>query len=159
MTTKRAASPRGMKVREFIALLPGQVACELPKHLQAFHVREQFGNLVKLYYGDSPNIHYEVWVQRRRNQIELGLHFEADAETNDRCLALLAQTFSVIRQGLGAAAEPEQWTRSWTRIHETVPLGPLDKRLLHRVASRLARYITTLQPLLRAATPSEATGD
>ena len=148
-----------MKVREFIALLPAQVAAELPTSLRGFRVREQFGSLVKLYYGQRPDIHYEVWVQRRRGQIELGLHFEADAAANDACLALLARGFTVIRRRLGPAAEPEQWTSSWTRIHETAPLDTLDHGLLHRVASRLARYIVTLQPLLEADEPSTTAGD
>ena len=138
-----------MKVREFLGLLPARVASQLPPELRAFHTRQMYGSLVKLYFGEIDAIHYEVWVQRRHRQIELGLHFEADPQTNDRCLALLAAGFQTIRQALGPAAEPEQWTPSWTRIHETLPLESLDQALLRQVASRLARYIKTLQPLLQ----------
>jgi hypothetical protein len=140
-----------MKVREFLALLSAQVASQLPPDLRGFSVQGPRGSLVKLYYGDSARIHYEVWVQRRLGQIELGLHFEADPETNVRLLALLAGQFVAVRRGLGPAAEPEQWTASWTRLHETLPLEPLDKTFLRRVASRMARYIRTLQPLLADA--------
>jgi hypothetical protein len=139
-----------MRVREFLALVPDQVRGRLPPALQGFQVLGPFGSLVKLYYGESHRIHYEVWVQRRQGQVELGLHLEADPETTAHLLGRLAGRFAAVRRGLGPAAEPEQWTASWTRIHETLPLGPLDPAALRRVALRLARYIRTLQPLVAA---------
>ena len=81
---------------------------------------------------------------------------EGGAAATSAGLDPVARGVNGSRRRRGAAAEPEQWTSSWTRIHET---APLDHGLLHRVAARLARYIVTLQPLLEADEPSTTAGD
>ncbi|MFQ5860260.1 MAG: hypothetical protein ACE5IG_01760, partial [Dehalococcoidia bacterium] len=120
-----------MRTQEFLGRLAEAVRSRLPAGLRGFTARRPFGGLIKLHYGPSWYIHYEVWIQPRPSRasgqglgiVEVGLHFEADPETNARCLAWLSQHFEVIRRALGPRAEPEQWTSSWTRLHESVPLA------------------------------------
>jgi len=47
--------------------------------------------------------------------------------------------------------EGEEWTKSWTRIHETAPLQPLTSDYAADVAARLAAFMTVLEPLRRRA--------
>jgi hypothetical protein len=77
--------------------------------------------LVKLHYGE-PSIHYEVWIQRRRGEVELGMHFESDAVTNRRGLEVLNENLEAIQDVAGALTVGE-WDKGWTRAHETLHLG------------------------------------
>ena len=63
-------------------------------------------------------------------------------------LEALGQRAPEIVAGLGPQVEMEQWTKSWTRVHQSLPLGLLDEELLHVAAQRLAQMITVLQPIL-----------
>ncbi|MBI2165618.1 MAG: hypothetical protein HYU29_04370 [Chloroflexi bacterium] len=138
----------GMKVHEFLARVPEAVRQSLPGELRGFQVNGPLRSLVKLHYDSKAGIHYEVWVQRRTGRVEVGLHFEGEPEANARNLMKLAQHFSEIRSALGPSAEAEQWTKSWTRIHETLSLEPLTEGYLKTVAERLALYLRVLQPIL-----------
>ena len=109
--------------------------------------------LTKLYY-DRPSVHYEVWIQRRRKEVELGLHFEGDPESNFRHLAALSQRSGEIRSSLGPDVEIEQWDRGWTRAHETLPLEPLTDDFLIEVSFKLSGMIRALEPILRAEAPA-----
>jgi hypothetical protein len=54
--------------------------------------------------------------------------------------------------------ELEEWTSSWTRIHQTLPYDPLSEPLAEEVARRLAEMIAVLQPIVeaeRASVPPE----
>ena len=59
---------------------------------------------------------------------------------------------------LGPQVELEEWTSSWTRIHQTLPYDPLSEPLAEEVARRLAEMIAVLQPIVegeRASVPPE----
>jgi hypothetical protein len=98
-----------------------------------------------------PKLHFEIWVQGQYRRIELGLHFEADKETNDRLLTYFAERFIEVQANLGPQVELERWTASWSRIHETMPYTTLDAALVNRVADRMAAIILVLQPMLDCA--------
>ena len=107
-----------------------------------------WASLIKFHYGE-PAIHYEVWIQRRTDRIELGLHFEADAGRNRSYLEMLSGRFVEIQAALGPGIEPEQWTASWTRIHQGLPMGILDGALLEEVVGRIAEMMAVLQPMIQ----------
>ena len=80
--------------------------------------------------------------------VEVGLHFEADKETNDALLAWFDSHAIEIHAKLGPRVEIEQWTSSWSRVHEVVPYDSLDVTLVELLAKKLAQMITVLEPLL-----------
>ena len=145
--------PAGMKPREFLELLPDLVRQQLPPELEDFEVTGPTGSLVKLHY-QRPTVHYEVWLRRRQKQVELGLHFEGDRDSNHRCLELLNQRSEDIRASLGPGVEVAPWDKGWTRVHETLPWEPLGDDFLVEVSLKLSGMIRTLEPLLAAQTPS-----
>jgi len=118
----------------------------LPEERRNFQTHFRW-SLVKLYYG-SLAVHYEAWVQRKTGRLELGLHFEVAAQQNQALLSALALRAPEIVAQLGPQVEMEQWTKSWTRIHQGLPLGPLNEELVHTAAQRLAQIIMVLQPML-----------
>jgi hypothetical protein len=136
-----------MKTREFLHLLPDLVRQQLPSELKEFQVTGSTMTLVKLHYGD-PSIHYEAWIQRRKGELELGLHFEGDPVTNRHYLRLLNQHLGEIQSVLGKGVEVEEWARSWTRAHRTLPLQPLTDDFLVEVSVELSETMKTLEPLL-----------
>ncbi len=138
-----------MKTRHFLHSLPELLRQQLPPELQDFQVSGPTMNLVKFHYGQRA-IHYEVWVQRRAGQVEVGLHFEADDDTNRRYLELIRRHLEHLRAELGPQVEAEQWTPSWTRVHQTLPMDRLTDDLLFEVSIRLAQMIRTLEPLVRS---------
>jgi hypothetical protein len=138
-----------MKPAEFIARVTTHVRDSLPPEWQGFTLR-QFGHQCQWHYG-RPQLHYEVWVDRRYDHIEIGLHFEADPDTNLRLLDLFDRRLIEIRAEADQPAEAEHWTPSWTRVHHVIPFQTLDAALADEVAIRLASLITVTQPLLEAA--------
>ena len=76
------------------------------------------------------------------------MHFEADKATNDALRAYLDARALEIHDQLGARVEIEQWTNSWSRVHEIVPYESLDVELAARLAAKLAKMITVLQPMV-----------
>ena len=57
-----------------------------------------------LYYDNRPTVHYEVWIRKRRGEVELGLHFEGDAESNLRRLDLLSEQRDALIKKVGKDA-------------------------------------------------------
>ena len=92
--------PSSMKPREFLELLPDLVRQQLPPELEDFEVMGPTGSLVKIHY-QQPTVHYEVWLRRRLKQVELGLHFEGDRDSNHRAIDLLSERSQDIRASLG----------------------------------------------------------
>ena len=140
-----------MNTRTWLMLLPELLNAALPEPLRDFRVRGPRHSLIGFYYGADERIHYEVWIQPRTGMIELGLHCEAEPERNLALLEAMAAEIETIIAALGPQVEGEQWTKRWTRIHETRFAEPLSPAYAAAVAQRLARYITTLEPLLRAS--------
>ena len=138
-----------MKPREFLEMLPDLVRQQLPPELDDFEVMGPTGSLVKLHY-QRPKVHYEVWLRRRLKQVELGLHFEGDPDSNHRQIDLLSQHTDEIRASLGPEIEVGPWDRGWTRVHETLPWEPLGDDFLVEVSVKLSSMIRTLEPLLAA---------
>ena len=138
-----------MKTGEFLEALLELARQQLPPELSGFQVTGPTMSLVKLHYG-RPTVHYEVWVQKRRGEVELGLHFEGDAESNRRYLELLSEQRDAIRSALGPDVDAEPWDKGWTRVHETVPLEPLSDDFLVELSFKLSAMIRTLEPMLRA---------
>ena len=119
---------------------------KLPDDLRGFQWQQRW-SLVKLWYR-VPKIHYEVWFHRRIGLIEIGLHFEADRETNDRLLAHFEENLIVAKAMVSERIEAEPWDKGWARVYEMVPIAPLDDAFLEHVSTRLARLIETMEPLM-----------
>ena len=148
---KRRGIPKDsqLKTKEFLGLVADSLGEHLPQELQDFRVRGPVFSLVGILYAKDPRIHYEVWVQRRTGRLELGLHFEAEAETNTRWLEFFGRQAPSILAALGPGVEAEQWTGSWTRLHESLPLEALTRQYAQRVAERLGTFISVLEPMRR----------
>jgi hypothetical protein len=138
-----------MKTREFLEVLPDLVRQQLPPELNGFQATRRITSLIKLYY-ERPSVHYEVWIQIRRKQVELGLHFEGAPDSNLRHLELLSQRSEEIQESLGPGVEIEKWDRGWTRVHETLPLEPLTDDFLVEVSFKLSGMMQALEPILRS---------
>ncbi len=144
----KGVSTLTLKVQEFLRQVPELGRIQVPKPWRDFATLGTSGSLVKLHYG-YPWVHYEVWVQRRRAQVEVGLHFEADTETNAHYLEYLSGRFEEVRAALGPPVEPEQWTESWTRVHQDIPFETLEEEFLIETTLRVAQMIAVLEPMVR----------
>ena len=123
----------------------------LAEDLRDFRWEASF--LAKLWFGNQA-LHYEITPRERVGSIEIGLHFEADPLTNARLLAAFVANASAVRRKL-ANARMEQWDRGWCRVWEPLPYRAADTELAKELASRLAAYVTALEPILRRELPSD----
>jgi hypothetical protein len=123
----------------------------LAEDLRDFNWEASF--LAKLWFGNH-DLHYEITPRERARTIEIGLHFEADPLTNARLLAAFVANAKVVRRAL-ANARLEQWDRGWCRVWEPLPYRSADAELARELASRLATYVTALEPILRRELPSD----
>jgi len=146
-----------MQPRDLLRRLPQAVVALLPPDLADARSGGGF-SLVQVWYGNRA-LHYEAWLRHRQGVIEIGLHFEADPLTNLRLLAAFRARERAVRKGLGAETRIEEWDRGWARVWEPLPLTTLDDALLARLAARLARYVTTCEPLLRDELPVDVPWD
>ena len=137
-----------MRTKEFLELLPDLLRQHLPEDLANFQVANRITSLTKFYYN-QPSFHYEVWIQKRRKEVELGLHFESDPDSNLEQLDLLREKADQIHGSLGDEVELHEWDRGWTRAHETLELDPLDDDFLVEISFRLSAMIQTFEPILR----------
>jgi len=135
-----------MRVADFMLLVERQVLSALSDDLRICTSRIR-SVWLQIHYH-TPKVHYEVWLARKINRIEIGLHFEGAREFSYRWAELIAPYMPEIQAGLGAQVELEEWTASWTRVHQTLPYDPLSEALAEEVASRLAETITVLQPMV-----------
>jgi hypothetical protein len=131
---------------EFFERLHDRLRAILPPDLNGF-VAHANRHQTKLHYGE-PRIHYEVWLVGKTQLLEVGLHFEADPDTNLAWLEFLIAHQAELIAELGPAYELERWTASWTRLHRCLPLRPLDDAYLDEVAEELAWLIEAAQPLI-----------
>ena len=137
-----------MKTKEFLELLPDLLRQQLPPEFADFQIAHRGASLTKMYYGRLA-VHYEVHIQKKKKEVELGLHFESDPDTNFQYLELMSQRSQDIKESLGVDIEVEEWVRGWTRVHTTVELDPLDDDFLVELSFRLSAMIQTLEPILR----------
>lgn len=138
-----------MRHDEFIKRFSNDLRLALPAPYQGFETR-YMGGLVKLFYGDNLRVHYELAL-RSTGFVEIGLHFEDDKETNDRLLRHFSNYALDVISQLGPQVEIEQWTKTWGRVHQTLPFSTPNEELLAQVIERMAAMITVLQPMLEEA--------
>ena len=136
-----------MRLQQFQVAVVSETKKQLPRALKNFQARTQF-TLFKIFYT-NPRTHYEVGVRGQERLIEVGLHFEDDKARNDELLAYFQARAFEIHAELGPRVEVEQWTNSWSRVHEVVPYQSLDENLVAAVAEKLTQMITMLEPMLR----------
>ena len=101
---------------------------------------------MKLHYG-RPELHYEAWHHTGDGRLEIGLHFEGTADTNQRALDFFRARMVEVKAHL-PRAELEPWDRGWSRLYETLNAPQLDEAVLDAAIERMAAYITTLEPML-----------
>lgn len=136
-----------MRVNDFLNLVAQHTRAALPAPYRKFHIWKRY-TLIQFYYAKR-SIHYEVWVRGAPvRALEIGLHCEADAATNRAILAKLDARLFEIKHELGEGVEAEQWTNTWTRVHELTPYERLDETTARACASKVASMITVLQPML-----------
>lgn len=135
-----------LRVNDFLSLVLQRTEQLVPAQLAPFSARLRWVWLQIHYW--TPRIHYEVWLTRKTGRIEIGLHFEGEREFSYRWAEALAPRMAEVQAALGPQVELEEWTPSWTRIHQTLPYEPLSESLAEAVAERLAATIAVLQPIL-----------
>jgi hypothetical protein len=108
--------------------------------------------MVKVWFGNK-DLHYECGVYFRRKVVELGLHFESDAFTNQLLLGAIRVRAKTIAKKL-PEARIESWDKGWARVWEPVPLETFDQRFSERITKTLARYVRVLEPILEDALPA-----
>ena len=140
-----------MRVNDFLDLVAHETQKQLPARWRNFRTWKRY-TLIQLFYGQRA-IHYEIWVRGGEiHALEIGLHCEADAATNTKLLQLFDTHLFEIKHALGNRIEAEQWTKSWTRVHELVPYKTLDENTARQCAARVAQMIQVFEPLM-ARTP------
>jgi hypothetical protein len=130
--------------------LPRALAAELGDH--AAPHSSATGWMVKVWFGNK-DLHYECGVYFRRKVVELGLHFESDAFTNQLLLGAIRVRAKTIAKKL-PEARIESWDKGWARVWEPVPLETFDQRFSERITKTLARYVRVLEPILEDALPA-----
>jgi hypothetical protein len=140
-----------MRIGECLKRVRPLIRERLADDLSDFNWEASF--LAKLWFGNHA-LHYEITPRERAGTIEIGLHFEADPLTNARLLAAFDANAKAVRRAL-ANARIEQWDRGWCRVWQSLPYRTPDAELSKELASRLAAYVTALEPILRRELPSD----
>jgi len=141
-----------MGVRDFLLAVRDAARAELRSEVAGLQDRQRFSLLQ--FFRDTPAIHYEVWVQRKTQRLEMGLHFEGPREFSYAWAAALAERASELVARLGPGYELEEWTASWTRLHQTSVLPDLTPEAAAGVGSRLAALIRATVPLVDELAPA-----
>ena len=127
-----------MRVREFMESVQELTLAKLPEEL-----RETCTPRVRFVWFQvhfhSPRVHYEVWLTRKTERIEIGLHFEGPQEFSYRWAELFADHMAEVQAACGPQLELEEWTASWARLHETIPYDPPSPALADEIAWHASR--------------------
>jgi hypothetical protein len=137
-----------MRPTDFLRRFAGELRAALPPERRAFETRFM-GSLVKVFYGNS-KVHFELWL-RSNGYMEIGLHFEADQDSNARWLRYFSERALDVIGELGPQVEIEQWTKTWGRIHQTIAFSSPNEKLLAIAVERMSAMIRVLQPMLEEA--------
>lgn len=137
--------------QSFCKDLPRAVGAALGDAAPPHHLAT--GWMVKLWFGNK-DLHYECGVYMQRKVIELGLHFESDAFTNQLLLGALRGRAKAIARRL-PDARIESWDKGWARIWEPIPLQKLDEPFSEHVVDTFAKYVRVLEPMLEDSLPAE----
>jgi hypothetical protein len=141
--------PPRMRVAEFMDRLQETTLALLPTDLRdSCTARVRFVWFQVHFH--SPKVHYEVWLTRKTERIEIGLHFEGPQEFSYRWAERFAEHMPEVQAQCGPQLELEEWTASWTRLHETIPYDPPTPALADEIARRLSRLITVCQPIIES---------
>jgi len=136
-----------MRVRDFMALLHGRTLELLPDDLREGCTARVRFVWFQIHFH-TPKVHYEIWLTRKTERIEIGLHFEGPREFSYRWAELVAEHMEEIQANLGPEFELEEWTASWARLHTTVSYDPPTEALAEELAQCLARLISVCQPII-----------
>ena len=144
---RRTTAEPSLKIRDFLALVHEGVARRLGPKLDGLDWRQRFGYVQ--YYRGKPDVHYEVWVQRKTQRLEIGLHFEGpDRDRNYEAAELLAMRGPDVQKAIGAEYELEEWTKLWTRLHRSFDAPSLTPQLAEEAADRVVALIRGMEPIL-----------
>jgi hypothetical protein len=144
---RRSATP-SLRIRDFLLLVHGGMTGHLGAKLGGLEWRQRFGYLQ--YFRGDPAIHYEIWVQRKTERLEIGLHFEGpDRDRNYAAAEMLASHAPEIVAAAGPEYELEEWTAQWTRLHRAFPAPALTPELAVDAADRAAALIAAMEPILK----------
>ena len=139
-TATKARTPGGAK-----APLVQAASSSVPEYSK-WETRQRFGYVQ--YWRGAHRLHYEVWVQRKTQRLEIGLHFEGDREWSYSCAEVLAEHAVEIAGAIGMEWELEEWTASWTRLHRAFPAPALTAELADEAAERVVGLMLGMEPLL-----------
>ena len=153
-TSSSAPTLRKLDSRTFLRGVVDKVQEEIPADFSPIH-STAYSYMAQMWSGNK-QLHYEAWIRDRLGVIELGLHFEADALTNARLLAAFRARERSIRRALGPDVRIEGWDKGWARVWEPVALVTLDRPFLDHIGTRIAAYVTALEPILLAELPADA---
>lgn len=142
----RTSAVPSLRVRDFLALVHEGIVARMGPSLDGLGWRQRFGYLQ--YYRGTPAVHYEVWVQRKTQRLEIGLHFEGDRDANYAAAAALAERAPDVQARIGAEYELEEWTQKWTRLHRSFDAPALTPELADDAAGRAVALIAGMEPLL-----------
>ena len=145
MSSKAPAYKRA----DFFEDITRYLRVELSPDLRDFQIR-QTPYLMKLYYLNE-RVHFEVWVDPGRQQIEIGLDFEDGAESTTAYLAFFDEHIVEIKERTGPALELERWTKTWGHFVEVYPIDPITRERALMIADRMVIFMTVLQPLIEEA--------
>ena len=147
------AAPR-RSARAFLRQVADELPSHLPPRLRDFE-SEQWGRYYKIWYADK-RIHFEVQFLGNGN-LEVGLHLEADAETNERVGQKLERKRAAIGKALGDDAKFGSHGRGWVSVAERWSgAGLRAEETATEAANRLAAYIVALAPLLAPAASAKS---
>ena len=141
--------PIQLKPRQFLELVADTAINSLEGDKPQIRLRS---SLVQLYF-ESQSQHYEVWPRRQAGLLELGLHFEGPVDENLRRIDCLIEAMPEIVASLGPQVDLEEWTATWSRLHEVLPLPTFDDNSATELGNRVAAYVKVLEPIVRPLGP------
>lgn len=144
----RTPRVKSLTVRDFLALVDEGMRERMGREYGRFETRQRFG-YVQYWRGDHW-LHYEIWVQRKTQRLEIGLHFEGDRERSYRAAELLAECALDVAAAVGPEYELEEWTPSWTRLHRSFHAPSLTPDLAAEAAEQGAALIEGMEPIVTA---------
>lgn len=152
-TTPAPRSRAGsLRIVDFLALVDAGVRSRLTNARRGvpayngWETRQRFGYVQ--YWRGEHRLHYEAWVQRKTQRLEIGLHFEGDREWSYACAGVLAEHAVEVAAAVGPEWELEEWTPSWTRLHRAFAAPLLTPELAEQAAERVVGLMRGMEPLL-----------
>ena len=143
---RSAPAARSLRVHDFLALVHEGVRARLGDGLDGMEMRQRFSFVQ--YFRGSPDVHYEVWAQRKTGRLEIGLHFEGERDRNYEAAELLAMRAPDVQAAAGPEYELEEWTKAWTRLHRSFDAPSLTPELADDAAERVVALMRGMEPII-----------